>query len=209
MAYADRDKTGTQVTTGIIVGAVTIGFLFLLVAALNFKATKKLITHLTTEDVKEKKEEPKKVEPPKKLDIKLPPPIVIPQQIVRTPPPVNAPAPVFAQPPRQEPVVVAPPPPPKPKLASSAVLKGGEITDEDYPDAARRNNETGTSHASFVVGTDGRVQSCDAHGASSTLDAEACKLIMRRFRYKPAQDEAGNPISQSISRNIRWTIPAE
>jgi periplasmic protein TonB len=87
------------------------------------------------------------------------------------------------------------------------VQKGGSISDEDYPPSSIRNEEAGTSVARFTVNTDGRVTDCSASGASSALDAETCKLIIRRFKYKPALDENGSPIAETKSQRVTWRLP--
>jgi protein TonB len=92
-------------------------------------------------------------------------------------------------------------------VAEKATQRGGSISDEDYPPSSIRNEEAGTSIARFTIGTDGKVASCNASGASSALDAETCKLIIRRFRYKPAKDESGNPIEETRSQRVTWRLP--
>jgi hypothetical protein len=85
--------------------------------------------------------------------------------------------------------------------------RGGSISDEDYPSSSIRNEEAGTSVATFTIGTDGKVTSCNASGASPTLDAETCKLIIRRFRFKPALDTSGQPIAETKSQRVTWRLP--
>jgi periplasmic protein TonB len=165
----------------------------------GYNVVKKVAADLNTFDVKD--EPPPPVEPPPP-----PPPIVntnqAPPPIVTqaTPPPVFVPTP---EPPRP----VPPPPPPKPQVATKAVLRGGSISDEDYPPAAVRNEESGTAVATFTIGTDGKVASCNASGASASLDAETCKLIIRRFRFKAALDASGQPIAETRSQRVTWRLP--
>jgi protein TonB len=92
-------------------------------------------------------------------------------------------------------------------VAERAVQRGGSISDEDYPSSSIRNEEQGTSVATFTIGTEGRVVACNASGASPTLDAETCKLIMRRFRFKPAKDASGQPIEETKSQRVTWRLP--
>ena len=60
----------------------------------------------------------------------------------------------------------------------------------------------------FTVGTDGRVDSCSTvtSSGSSELDAETCRLIQRRFRYKPAEDPNGNKITETKVQGVTWTL---
>jgi protein TonB len=92
-------------------------------------------------------------------------------------------------------------------VAERATQRGGSISDEDYPSSSIRNEEQGTAVATFTVGPDGRVVACRASGASATLDAETCKLIMRRFRFKPAKDASGQPIEETRSQRVTWRLP--
>jgi protein TonB len=92
-------------------------------------------------------------------------------------------------------------------VAQRATQRGGSISDEDYPSSSIRNEEAGTSVATFTIGTDGKVTSCNASGASPTLDAETCKLIIRRFRFKPALDTSGQPIAETKSQRVTWRLP--
>jgi protein TonB len=87
------------------------------------------------------------------------------------------------------------------------VQRGGSISDEDYPSSSIRNEEQGTSVATFTISAEGRVVACNASGASPTLDAETCKLIMRRFRFKPAKDSSGQPIEETKSQRVTWRLP--
>jgi protein TonB len=92
-------------------------------------------------------------------------------------------------------------------VAERAVQRGGSISDEDYPSSSIRNEEQGTSVATFTIGADGRVVACNASGASPTLDAETCKLIMRRFRFKPARGADGQPMEETKSQRVTWRLP--
>jgi periplasmic protein TonB len=210
MAYADQQEmtTSRMVSIGVVV-LLHIGVGYALVTGLAYDATKQVFEDLKTFDVEEEKppepEEPPP--PPEKLDIPPPPKVTIP-------PPVNI-SPVIStnvQPvsitPTAPPAPPPPPPPPAPpKVAQKATQKGGSISDEDYPPSSIRNEEAGTANARFTIGTDGRVTECNASGASPALDAETCKLIMRRFRYKPALDASGSPVAETRSQRVTWRLP--
>jgi periplasmic protein TonB len=85
-------------------------------------------------------------------------------------------------------------------------LKAGSISNDDYPASAKRNEESGTSVATFTIGPDGRVVSCNASGAGGTLDAETCRLIIRRFRFKPAMGSDGSPMSETKTQRVTWRL---
>ncbi|ESZ86940.1 MAG: hypothetical protein Q27BB25_11595 [Blastomonas sp. CACIA14H2] len=61
----------------------------------------------------------------------------------------------------------------------------------------------------MTIGPDGRVTDCQVTGSSghADLDEATCKNVTRRARFKPALDQAGNPISDTYSNAVRWEIP--
>lgn len=217
MAYADQDQgisTNRIITIGIV-ALLHAGLGYALVTGLAFDAAKQVFEDLKTFDVEEEiPEEPEEPPPPpEKLDIPPPPKVTAPPPVNVTPViSTNTQAVVITPsappaPPPPPPAPPAPPPPAAPKVAQKATQRGGSITNDDYPPSAVRNEESGVSVATFTVGTDGKVTSCNASGASATLDAEACKLIIRRFRFKPALDANGSPIEETKTQRIRWDLP--
>lgn len=211
MAYADQNQMSTSrmVSIGLVV-LLHVGVGYALVTGLAYDATKAVFEDLKTFDVEEETpEEPEEPPPPpEKLDIPPPPKVTIP-------PPVNV-TPVIST--NMQPVTItptaapAPPPPPPappapPRVATKATQRGGSISDEDYPPSSIRNEESGTAVARFTINTDGRVTECNASGASASLDAETCKLIIRRFRFKPALDASGSPVAETRSQRVTWRLP--
>ena len=88
MAYADQKMSGNKVTAIIIVALIHIFVGYALVTGLAYEAAKKVISKVTTVDIKEevKKEEPPP--PPPKQEQAPPPPIAPPVKInVATTPP--------------------------------------------------------------------------------------------------------------------------
>ena len=208
MAYTDQEVSGRRI---FAIGAVALlhaGVGYALVTGLAYNAAKEVYEDLKTFDVApdepEKPEEPPP--PPPKVDLPPPPKVTVPPPVVTTPVvSTNTIQPI------SQAATPAPPPPPAPpappRVAERAVQRSGSISDEDYPSSSIRNEEQGTSIASFTIGADGRVVACNASGASPTLDAETCKLIMRRFRYKPAKDSNGQPIEESKTQRVTWRLP--
>ncbi|NBU23820.1 MAG: hypothetical protein EBS38_07970 [Actinobacteria bacterium] len=82
----------------------------------------------------------------------------------------------------------------------------GTITSNDYPVEALNQRETGTSTAYFNITVDGRVRDCVASGATPLLDSTACNLITARFRFRPARDSAGKPITETKIQRITWSL---
>jgi protein TonB len=79
----------------------------------------------------------------------------------------------------------------------------------DYPPAARRGGMEGSVAVRFTVELDGSVSGCRVirSTAGPELDVTTCRLIERRFRYEPAQDQAGRPVRELVSRTFDWMLP--
>jgi protein TonB len=211
MAYADQEMSGRKI---IAIGAVALlhaGVGYALVTGLAYNAAKQVYEDLKTFDVApdepEKPAEPPP--PPPKVDLPPPPKVTVPPPVVMSPVVSTNTIQTItpSAPPAPPPPPAAPPPPAPPKVAQRAVQRGGSISDEDYPSSSIRNEEAGTSIATFTIGTDGKVVACNASGASPTLDAETCKLIIRRFRFKAALDTSGQPIEETKSQRVTWRLP--
>lgn len=91
---------------------------------------------------------------------------------------------------------------------------GGRIKDSDYPLDASERGVSGTVGVRFVVAVDGRVPACQVTRSSGSrlLDDTTCRLIVQRYRYKPAHDADGEPFQSVIVQNETWMIheqPAE
>jgi TonB family protein len=87
------------------------------------------------------------------------------------------------------------------------IQRGGSVSDEDYPSSMIRQRKSGLVATSFSVNQLGKVENCKIVLSSgfSELDEESCRLITRRFRYKPATDRMGAPIkSDNIYQSINY-----
>ena len=212
MAYADEETGNRRLIAFGIVAALHAAAGYG-IAKIGINGAKQLLEDLKTFDVAEEipEEAEKPPPPPEKLDIPPPPKVTAPPPIVQSPivsSNTQAVTITPSAPPAPPPPPPAPPPPPgPPKVAQRAVQKGGSISDEDYPSSAVRAEEAGTSVATFTIGPDGKVGSCNANGAGGTLDAETCRLIIRRFRYKPALDAGGSPMSETKTQRVTWRLP--
>ncbi|MEO8546768.1 MAG: TonB family protein [Sphingomicrobium sp.] len=83
----------------------------------------------------------------------------------------------------------------------------GEIRPSDYPRAARRAGIGGRVEFTFVVGVSGRVTQCTITRSSgyAELDDTTCRLVMKRFRYRPAADRYGRPIPAEVDGDHLWS----
>lgn len=93
-------------------------------------------------------------------------------------------------------------------VASRAKLVSGKIKNLDYPKSATAAKQGGSVTAHFTVGTDGRVKKCRVVKSSGNadIDATTCRLIEERFRYEPARDKAGQPISDVTGWQQTWWL---
>lgn len=82
----------------------------------------------------------------------------------------------------------------------------GALRDSDYPGAAARVRAAGTVFIRFVVQTDGRAEACEVTRTSgfAVLDETTCRLVERRFRYRPARDAAGQKVPEVVTTNFTW-----
>lgn len=83
---------------------------------------------------------------------------------------------------------------------------GGGLRDADYPAAAGSVRAAGTVFVRFRVGRDGRARGCEVtrSSGSEVLDQTTCRLIEKRFRYRPAMDAEGRPLETVETTNFTW-----
>lgn len=217
MAYADHSEGSSRTISIVIVALIhaVLGYAF--VSGLGMKYVKKAAEQLNVVDVKEEPPPPDEEPPPPPPDQPIePPPVVAPPPIVQTPAPAPAIQTVRVAPPVviQTPVAAPPPPPPPaPKQAAQKATPRGSpgswVTDADYPSRAQREERSGTTGFRLEIGADGRVTNCTVTSSSGSadLDAETCRLLPRRARFKAAQDENGQPMADSFSSRIVWRLP--
>jgi protein TonB len=87
----------------------------------------------------------------------------------------------------------------------SGVLDGAQ----DYPRASRKAGIEGSVSVRFTVATDGRVDFCRVlrSTANAEIEATTCRLIQRRFIYRPARDATGRPVEEVVTRTFHWSLP--
>lgn len=216
MAYADHSEAGSRTVALVVVALIHVVLGYAFVTGLGMKYVKKAAEQLNVIDVAEEPPPPEEEPPPPPEPTDVPPPpVVAPPPIVQTPgppPPVTSvpsPPPVYV--PSPAPPPPAPPPPP-PRAAVKAQARGNPgdwVTSDDYPSRALREERSGTTGFRLEVGPDGRVTNCTVTSSSghADLDAEACRLLPRRARFKPAVGSDGQPMADSFSSRIVWRIP--
>ena len=84
----------------------------------------------------------------------------------------------------------------------------GRIKDSDYPRAAAKAEIGGAVIVNFDVGTNGRASNCRVVSSSGNadLDGTTCRLIEKRFRYKPATDAQGRTVPSVAAWRQEWWL---
>jgi protein TonB len=108
-----------------------------------------------------------------------------------------------------------PPQPPRPSPSftpTRAVPRNGTsgwISTDDYPRQPLMNGIEGSVGYRLVIGTSGRVASCELTRPSGNraLDNATCRLITTRARFEPATDETGAKVLGTFTGSVRWDIP--
>lgn len=83
----------------------------------------------------------------------------------------------------------------------------GEIRPSDYPRSARDAGIGGRVEFRFTVGVRGRVTDCTVTRSSghAALDETTCRVVMKRFRYRPGTNAAGRPVPAEVEGDHLWT----
>ncbi len=94
------------------------------------------------------------------------------------------------------------------KLLSRASYISGRIKNSDYPRGASKANAEGVVIVRFTIYPDGRAGQCRVTKSSGNaeLDSTTCRLIEKRFRYKPARDASGNAIEDVTGWKQDWWL---
>lgn len=104
---------------------------------------------------------------------------------------------------------MATPPAPVIPILSAASLKnpGGIIIDADYPRTF--HDMEGTTRFDLMVDPDGRPLSCETTTSSGyvELDKAACNAFIRRARFSPAKDTAGNATTGKYRGSVTFKAP--
>jgi periplasmic protein TonB len=219
MSYVDQPISRGRVWAIAIVAVLHALLAYAFVSGLAYKFIKSATEDLKVVDVKEEPPPPPEEPPPPPPDQPSSPPVTaVPSPFpVPSPMPVPpsipvppAPPVVLALPPAPTPP--APPPPPRvvPPQRARANLNS-YFSGDDYPAAALRGSDQGTTGFSLTIGPSGRVEACTvtSSSGSAALDQATCRILRSRARYTPARDQNGNPTSGRDSGRVTWRLPSE
>lgn len=84
----------------------------------------------------------------------------------------------------------------------------GRLAFEDMPEGVLDEGETARVEVRYAVEVDGSVTGCRPVRSSGypSIDATACRLIERRYRYRPALNRAGRPVRSIVEENHTWVL---
>jgi protein TonB len=84
----------------------------------------------------------------------------------------------------------------------------GRIRSSDYPRGAIVAGASGMVSVRYTVTVDGSVSRCTVTRSSGSveLDDTTCRLIQQRFRFNPARDGRGRPVSADIVEDHEWIM---
>jgi protein TonB len=186
---------------------VFLGYAF--ISGLALRVVKVVTGPLETFEVEEPTVEEEPPPPPPEME-EIPPYVPPPEVVVETAAPPPPPITVQREVPRPAPVVVAPPKPAGPTQGAVAQGNRSRITTDDYPQASIRAEEEGLTVVRYTVDVNGRVidGSCTTVQSSGhrRLDEQTCRVIERRFRFKPALKN-GQPVQSTETQSVRWQLP--
>jgi periplasmic protein TonB len=88
-------------------------------------------------------------------------------------------------------------------------LRAGNISDLDYPTALIKKRVRGTTEAKILINPAGQVAHCEVAVSSGAalLDQQTYALVMRRFRFRPFKNEAGQPAWGADVIKVHWAPP--
>lgn len=94
-------------------------------------------------------------------------------------------------------------------LARRAEKISGELRTRDFPRSGADERDGRFIVVRYSVGADGRARNCRVVQSSGSAEADAitCRLIEKRFRYRPAEDNAGNPVVEETGWKQWWWRP--
>jgi periplasmic protein TonB len=83
----------------------------------------------------------------------------------------------------------------------------GSFKNSDIPRFARAAGDIKVS-VRFAVGPDGRVATCEVTRSSGLpeVNAMTCRVITARYRFEPARDDQGRPVTEVMEEDEVWTL---
>jgi TonB family protein len=82
------------------------------------------------------------------------------------------------------------------------------FSDDDYPEVAIRQSQTGSVRFALLIDESGGVADCTVIGTSgiASLDARTCAVLQTRGKFQPAADRAGKPAKDAVISRVLWQM---
>ncbi len=82
------------------------------------------------------------------------------------------------------------------------------ISETDYPAASAKAGEEGKVTFALDISRTGKVTKCRIVESSGfrRLDRRTCEIVRERARFTPARDDAGKPVKDTFTGNVRWLL---
>jgi len=220
MNFSHEKNPGKNFTGIAIVIVLHLIVAYGLVTGLGKRMVAKMMEPVETKIIEEVKPPPPPdvPPPPPPPEMKAPPPPFIPPvevQVQTPPPPQNvianttqqkpATTEINRQPPAQ-PAPAAPAAPAKGPSRSEAVADFNTCAKPEYPKSSLRNEETGVSTISFLIGVDGHVMDSKLQKSSGFRDLDkAAQSALGKCRFKPAMVD-GQPQQAWTAVQYVWQL---
>lgn len=83
----------------------------------------------------------------------------------------------------------------------------GRFRNSDFPASARSAGRVRIG-VRYAVGPTGRIDHCEISESSGypEVDAMTCRVIVDRYRFRPARDGEGNPVTEVMEEHYTWTL---
>jgi len=220
MNFSQEKNTGKNFTGIAIVIVLHLIVAYGLVTGLGKRLVTKMMEPVETKIIEEVKPPPPPdvPPPPPPPEMKAPPPPFIPPvevQVQTPPPPQNVIAntttakPATTEINRTPPAQPAPPAPAAPAKGPSrteAVADFNTCAKPEYPKSSLRNEETGVSTISFLIGVDGHVMDSKLQKSSGFRDLDkAAQSALGKCRFKPAMVD-GQPQQAWTAVQYVWQL---
>jgi protein TonB len=218
MNFSHEKNPGKNLTGIAIVIVLHLIVAYGLVTGLGKRMVAKMMEPVETKIIEEVKPPPPPdvPPPPPPPEMKAPPPPFIPPvevQVQTPPPPQNVIANTTQQKPATNEIVKAPPAQPAPAAPAAkgpsrteAVADFNTCAKPEYPKSSLRNEETGVSTISFLIGVDGHVMDSKLQKSSGFRDLDkAAQLALGKCRFKPAMVD-GQPQQAWTAVQYVWQL---
>lgn len=96
------------------------------------------------------------------------------------------------------------------RVATPPSANPGEwLTDDDYPEVARKAKAQGPVFVGMTIAVDGRITDCRVLQSSGvpSLDQATCPILLERAHFRPGLGADGKPIESYKSLKFNWVLP--